>query len=237
MAIDLAYGDAIKENRGFAGGQEVSDPSTPFFREPAAMKNVDKAVPMDRVKSLVKVKLQDNGGGVTTKTAMEQVSGISETFNNTSAKNKARLVTANKGRNQGLQPISENLGNSFDGRVLEDDRPEILSPPSIIFLWKQNKVGPVNAFKISSVAVEGFGQGKDFRGSERSGRLEEIGTEPVRARTSIGVHAVESMINLRAIKPRIQMIKGHGSLSVEAVEMESPPDVSSTSPEIVVKRL
>lgn len=87
------------------------------------------------------------------------------------------------------------------------------------------------------MAVEGFGQGKDFRGSERSGRLEEIGTEPVRARTSIGVHAVESMINLRAIKPRIQMIKGHGSLSVEAVEMESPPDVSSTSPEIVVKRL
>lgn len=93
-----------------------------------------------------------------------------------------------------MKPVSEDLGDSFDGSVLEGNGPEILCPSGIIFFWKENKVGSVDAFELSKVAMKGMEQGKDIRRCKSPSRFKEKGTKTIRA--GIRMHTVESMVDL-----------------------------------------
>jgi hypothetical protein len=128
-----------------------------------------------------------------------------------------------------LKPVGEDFGDPFDGRVLEGDRPKVLSLPGIVFFGKKNKVGLVNMLKIGGVIMKGFKQGKDFRGGDSPGGFEKVGVEPIRAKAGIRVLVVESMVNLRASKGGVQMSKGQGPLGIDVVKVELPPDVPSTT--------
>lgn len=78
--IDPAPRSAVQKNCSFSSGQQVSDPSTPFLREPMEAENVSKTIPVNTVKGFMEIKLQDDGGGVATIAAVQQISGISKAF-------------------------------------------------------------------------------------------------------------------------------------------------------------
>lgn len=78
--------------------KQIRDPSTPFIREAKTVEDTIKAVPTNAIKSLVKVKLQDNGGCVPSVGAVKQFSGVSKAVSNASTQHKSRLVNTNQGR-------------------------------------------------------------------------------------------------------------------------------------------
>jgi hypothetical protein len=73
------------------------------------------------------MKFEDDGRGVPLVAAVKEVSGIGEALGNALPKDKASLVTANKGRNDGLKPASKDLREGFNNAILKGNRVEISS--------------------------------------------------------------------------------------------------------------
>jgi len=138
---------------------------------------MDKATLVNAVKSLVKVELKNDSGGITPVTAVEQVSNIGKTFSDAMTKNEGRLIAADKGGNKRLKPAREDFGNAFDRGVLKGNRSEVPSFACINFFGKENKVGAVDAFKVSGMHIERIKQGKDIRRGEAQVVLKKEGTK------------------------------------------------------------
>lgn len=58
-AADPSTGDTIKQDRRFTGTKEIQNPVTPKRGEAAVEKNLDQAIPINRVKGLMEIKLQN----------------------------------------------------------------------------------------------------------------------------------------------------------------------------------
>lgn len=54
-AVDPMPRDAIEENRGFAGIKEIQHPITPIIRKTSAVKNSNKAIPINTIKGFLEV--------------------------------------------------------------------------------------------------------------------------------------------------------------------------------------
>jgi hypothetical protein len=75
--------------------QEVKDPATPLGGEAMAAQDLVEAVPIDRVKSLVKIQFEDNSGSISPVAAIEQISCVNKIVSDVPTKNKPSLIIAN----------------------------------------------------------------------------------------------------------------------------------------------
>jgi hypothetical protein len=85
---------------------------------------------------------------------MKEVGGISKTFSNAATEDKTGLVTADQERDHRPEPVSEHFGKTLNCGVLKSTGAEIPHLSSIILLGEENKVGPIDGFKIRGVVME-----------------------------------------------------------------------------------
>jgi hypothetical protein len=69
---------------------------------------------------------------------VEHVSSIDKTVRNASAQNKSRLISANEIWIMRLQPRRQ-VGNGFNGGVLQSNGTKVLRFPSIFLLREEDK--------------------------------------------------------------------------------------------------
>jgi hypothetical protein len=74
------------------------DPCTPSISEPPRLKDLDKAVLGDAVKSFMKVKLENNGRAAPAVATIHQVYGINKIVCNATALHETRLIRGDEGR-------------------------------------------------------------------------------------------------------------------------------------------
>jgi hypothetical protein len=95
-----------------------------------------QAVPLDSIKSFVEMKLKNNTRCISAIATVKQVGDIGKTLSEATTKDKTRLVPAHQGRDEWLEPISENFRNAFDSSILQSNWSEVSRPASIIFFRK-----------------------------------------------------------------------------------------------------
>jgi len=131
---DPSTGDAVKQDRRFAGTKEIQNPVTPKRGEAAVEKNLDQAIPINRVKSLMEIKLQNYSRRGPTVAAVPKVSNIDKVIDDTAAKNEPSLISAHKGRDMGLKAPGEQLGDALNGAILETDGSKVSRERATSFL-------------------------------------------------------------------------------------------------------
>ena len=131
---DSSTGDAIKQDRRFAGTKEIQNPVTPKRGEAAVEKNLDQAIPVNRVKGLTEIKLKNNSRRGPTVAAVQKVSSVDKVIGDTAAKNEPSLVCAHKGRDMGLKAPGEQLGDALNGAILETDGSKVSRERATSFL-------------------------------------------------------------------------------------------------------
>jgi len=67
----------------------------------------------------MEIEFQDNGCSFATITAMQEISSLGETVSYRTAKDKPRLIGANKRGNMRLEPSNQNFRDPFNSRVLQ----------------------------------------------------------------------------------------------------------------------
>lgn len=165
-AADPSTGDAIKQDRRFAETKEIQNPVTPKRGEATVEKNLDQAIPINKVKGLMEIKLKNNSRRGPTVAAFQKVSSIDKVIGDTAAKNKPSLISAHKGRDMGLKAPGEQLGDALNGAILETDGSKVSRGTRNIFFGKQNNVRPIDTFKIYATVVERIKQGENGGGGD-----------------------------------------------------------------------
>jgi hypothetical protein len=136
-----------------------------------------------------------------------------------------------------LQPGGEDFGQAFYGGVLKGDRPKITSLPGFILFWQKDKVGPIDALKVSIAGVEIVKEIKKERRGDGPGGFKEGRAEAIWARTSIVVHAVDGVFYLGEIKRSTQLIKLKWAFRVQISKVEGSVGVPDTAHEISIERM
>lgn len=103
LAIDPPPGNTVKENSFTSAKQVMKNLGTSFLREATTSKNEIKTIPLGTVECFLEIQLQDSSRGIVTIATTKKASGICETFSNTSAKDKTKLVSSNKRENERLE--------------------------------------------------------------------------------------------------------------------------------------
>jgi hypothetical protein len=127
---------------------------------------------------------------------VEEISSVSKALGDTTPKDEAGLIITDKLRDEGLQSVGEDFGQAFDGGVLKGDWSEITRLTGVILFWQEDKVGTVNAFKVSVARIEFTKEVENEGGGRRPGGLKKRRAEAVGAGASIVMHAVDSKLDL-----------------------------------------
>jgi hypothetical protein len=69
---------SVDEDSGVRGAEKVPHPAKPHIRETSSLKDQHQTVPTDRLKSLCKIKLEDNSRVLAMVTVLNQLSGINK---------------------------------------------------------------------------------------------------------------------------------------------------------------
>jgi hypothetical protein len=158
--------------------------------------------------------------------ATEQVSSVRKAFRNAASKDKTRLITADQKWDNRLKPVGKHLGQALDRSILESDRPEIPSFASIILFRKKNKVGAVDALKVSRVSIKSLKEVNNTLKSSGPSGLEEGRAKAIRAGAGIRVHAANSNLNLSSREGCVELLEGERPFRVEGIQAEGPASVS-----------
>jgi hypothetical protein len=79
-AADPVSRDTVQEDGGVASVENLGHPPAPSLVKTTSFKDEKKAPPVDRVKSFLKVQLEDNGWGFPNVAAAEEVSRVDDVF-------------------------------------------------------------------------------------------------------------------------------------------------------------
>jgi len=216
---DPAARHTIKEDRGFARGEEVLHP-TPALREATLKQDFVQAALVHRVKRFVKIKLQNDGGHNPLVAAVKEVGSIGKPLRDAASPDEPRLVTTDKGRDNGLKAARKNHGDCFDNTILESNGAKVSSMPSHILLGDEDNEGEVDAVKISIVGIKSIKDPNDGGGDNGPGRLVKGATEAVRPRAGRGVHLLEGRVNLRGTEGNIKEVEWATRPIIDGVQIK-----------------
>lgn len=137
-----------------------------------------QATPLNRVKCLSEIQLQDNCEAPSTLAALNKFSRKHEVFRDAATGNEARLLISNQPPDLPLKPSRERLAEQLDAAVLERYRPERPRVWNPLLLRQKDDMGAVQAAEISVTVVEVRGHHARPRGRSFNFGHGDPGREP-----------------------------------------------------------
>jgi hypothetical protein len=134
------------EQYGRQGGVEDDVHSvTLSIGETTGKKDLPQAPPVNGVKGLGEIQLQNNRRNFPLMAALHDLGSKDEILGDASATHETRLILINQGTNLQLKPRRESLADQFHRAVLQGDRPERQGSQNSTRLGQESDVGPVDA--------------------------------------------------------------------------------------------
>jgi hypothetical protein len=126
------------------GCENEAEPVTPAVVKTPNPQDGKEAVPVDRVKSFSKVKLEDNRGGFFEVAAPDEVGSIDNVFRDSTAREETSLVSIHKRVDGRLEASSKHFGDRLHDAVLERYGPKKRGVVCGIRFREKDKEGPVD---------------------------------------------------------------------------------------------
>jgi hypothetical protein len=195
-ATDPVSGDTIKKDSGVPSRENLRHPIAPLFIETPSFKDEEEAPPMDRVERLLEVQFEDNGRSFPDVAAAEEVSRVDDVFRNATPRKETSLVSVHQGVDSGLEPSSEDFGNSFHDTILQRDWTEEGGVIGGIRFREENEKGSVDLGKVNIPSKEGVKNRKDIISEKVPKGHEESRTKAVWPRAGNLVHIAKGIADL-----------------------------------------
>ena len=213
---------AIKDDRGMARVKDVQHPTAPPVVETPSTEDSEKAIPVNRIESLMEVNFEDHRRLLTRVTTADKVGGVNDIFRDPTTFEETSLISLDEGVDVSLQPGCENFGDSLHEIVLEGDRAEVGGGGGRINLRKEDEEGSVDAREVNRVVEKVLENQVDVIPDKVPEIDKESRAETIRSWARVAVHVMKTRFDFLIRKGGGEGRARIGSSLVEVTQVEVP---------------